>query len=351
MNIACVDLFCGIGGLTHGLKEAGIDVRAGIDLDEGCRWSYEKNTGSQFIHDDVDSVKGQALAELFGDADMRLLAGCAPCQPFSSYGNTRRRVDDRWRLLGAFSRAVASIRPEFVTMENVPGLAKHDIFHGFLTSLVESGYSVKWGVLECERYGVPQMRRRLVLVASKIGPASLPEPSTELPLTVADAIAHTVPIEAGAAAASDDPLHVSSGLTPLNLARIRHSRPGGTWRDWPKELVADCHKKPKGKTYPSVYGRMRWDAPSPTITTQCYGFGNGRFGHPEQDRAISLREAALLQSFPDWWEFVAPSDKVEFAPIGRAIGNAVPPKLGEAIGRVILELAAAAEISAEAVSQ
>ena len=121
--------------------------------------------------------------------------------------------------------------------------------------------------------------------------------------------------------------------------RIRHSRPGGTWRDWPERLVVECHRKENGRTYSSVYGRMRWDEPAPTITTQCYGFGNGRFGHPEQDRAITLREAAILQSFPEWWAFVPHGSRVEFSPIGRMIGNAVPPRLGEVVGQVIVELA------------
>jgi DNA (cytosine-5)-methyltransferase 1 len=119
---------------------------------------------------------------------------------------------------------------------------------------------------------------------------------------------------------------------PLNLARIRASKPGGTWKDWPEHLVAKCHTKSTGRTYPGVYGRMAWDEPSQTITTQYFGFGNGRFGHPEQDRGISLREGALLQSFPAGYEFVAHGRPVEISVIGRLIGNAVPVSLGRAIG-------------------
>ena len=338
--VACVDLFCGVGGLSYGLSLAGIEVKAGVDLDESCRWSYERNVGARFIHADVDALDPGTLSRLFEGREPRLLAGCAPCQPFSTYGRTRRRKDDRWRLLGAFSKAVRAIRPEFVTMENVPGLERHEVFREFVRTLRDEGYSVEWSVLECERYGVPQRRRRLVLVASRVGEARLPEPTHAEPVHVIHAIGHLPAVEAGAPPRQDaDPLHVAAGLSPMNRERIRHSRPGGTWRDWPERLVAECHRKEKGKTYPSVYGRMRWDEPAPTITTQCYGFGNGRFGHPEQDRAITLREAAILQSFPEWWRFVPPGGKVEFGPIGRMIGNAVPPRLGEVVGRVIVELA------------
>ena len=132
-----------------------------------------------------------------------------------------------------------------------------------------------------------------------------------------------------------DFLHRASRLSAVNLDRIRFSTPGGTWRDWPEQLVTDCHKQPSGKGYASVYGRMTWDEPAPTMTTQFYGFGNGRFGHPEQDRAISLREGAILQSFPPCYKFVEPGNLVNFKTVGRLIGNAVPVELARAIARAI----------------
>jgi DNA (cytosine-5)-methyltransferase 1 len=134
----------------------------------------------------------------------------------------------------------------------------------------------------------------------------------------------------------DDPLHKARRLSELNLERIRKSKPGGTWNDWPVALRAPCHQSDSGASYKSVYARMTWDAPSPTMTTQCFNFGTGRFGHPEQDRAISLREAAILQSFPQDYQFVPPDAEVHFSTVGRMIGNAVPPKLGEMVGRVVL---------------
>lgn len=168
-----------------------------------------------------------------------------------------------------------------------------------------------------------------------LGPIELKASESKLKLTVKDAIGGLPRIAAGEKSA-DDPLHASAGLGAINLKRIRASTPGGTWRDWPKGLRASCHRRSTGKTYPSVYGRMEWDKPAPTMTTQCYGFGNGRFGHPEQDRAISLREAAIIQSFPKEYSFLAGGEEVTFERLGTLIGNAVPPKLGEAIGRSIL---------------
>jgi DNA (cytosine-5)-methyltransferase 1 len=220
-------------------------------------------------------------------------------------------------------------------MENVPGLAKQQVWAEFIAALRDVGYKVSWCEVACEEYQIPQSRRRLVLLASLLGPIELHASETRLKLTVKDAIGGLPEIAAGEAS-PDDRLHASAGLAPTNLKRIRASRPGGTWRDWPEDLRAPCHRKRSGKTYPSVYGRMEWNKPAPTMTTQCYGFGNGRFGHPEQDRAISLREAAIIQSFPTEYSFLADDAAVSFGRLGTLIGNAVPPKLGEAIGRSIL---------------
>ena len=156
-------------------------------------------------------------------------------------------------------------------------------------------------------------------------------------VTVAQSIGSLPPIEAGASPVDGDRLHQSCGLSALNLRRIRATPEGGGWQDWPKSLRLACHQRSSGKTYPSVYGRMKWDDLAPTITTQCYGLGNGRFGHPQQDRAISLREAALLQTFPADYQFAPEGAPILFKHIGRHIGNAVPVSLGTAIGLSIIE--------------
>jgi DNA (cytosine-5)-methyltransferase 1 len=331
-SISCIDLFCGVGGLTHGLIKGGIRVIAGIDLDPQCRFPYESNNDAVFIEANVQDLSGNELATMFGDAKFRLLAGCAPCQPFSTYSRKGRQVrDDRkWELISDFGRLVRETEPDFVTMENVPQLLDHKVFKDFLGDLRD--YTTWYDVVDCVQYGIPQTRKRLVLLASRLGPVKLIPSNTfdRRYTTVRQSISHLPALEAGGSN-PDDPLHTASALSDLNLRRIRASKPGGTWRDWDDDLLAQCHRKATGKTYPGVYGRMEWDAPSPTITTQCFGFGNGRFGHPEQDRAISLREAAILQTFPEDYRFVAPGERVTFNKLGRLIGNAVPVRIGEVV--------------------
>jgi DNA (cytosine-5)-methyltransferase 1 len=265
------------------------------------------------------------------------LAGCAPCQTFSIYNRKATPDDKRWRLLLQFARLVEEISPELVMTENVPGLQDQGVFKEFLGAFYDAKYHVHIEIVNCEEYGIPQRRRRLVLLASKLSPIRLLSPGEfgAKRATVRDAIADLPPLGAGEIAETD-PLHQASILSDLNRKRIEASKPGGTWRDWQKTLVADCHKKKTGKAYPSAYGRMCWDEPAPTITTQFFGFSSGRFGHPDQNRAISLREGAILQSFPKDYEFVPPGQPIYKKSVERLIGNAVPPKLGEVIGLSIL---------------
>lgn len=331
-----VDLFCGAGGLSYGLQSAGLKIIRGVDLDPSCNYALEANTQAKFVCDDVTNVTALQLKKWFGKAKNRILAGCAPCQPFSSYSQSRKTKDNRWNLLSQFQRLAIEVQPEIVTMENVAGLARQQVWKDFVRSLVDHQYWVSWRIVNCEKFGVPQTRRRLVLIASRLGPIEFHDPDNPEVNTVHNAISHLPKIAAGESY-ENDVLHTAASLSEINLKRIRHSKAGGTWRDWPKELRADCHNKSTGKTYPSVYGRMEWNKPAPTMTTQCFGYGNGRFGHPDQDRAISLREAAIIQSFPDTYKFVRNKGEVSFNHLGTLIGNAVPPKLGEAIGQCILD--------------
>jgi DNA (cytosine-5)-methyltransferase 1 len=330
-TIAAVDLFCGAGGLTYGLMLGGIAVRAGYDLDPSCRFPFEANNAAKFHERDVKDLTAAEVTPHLQGADLTLLTGCAPCQPFSTYsrsGRSKVRFDD-WQLVSSFGRLVKEVRPNLVSMENVVQLADHSVFQDFVDCL--AGYHVHWRMVECVDLGVPQSRRRLVLVASNLGEIELELPAMATQArTVRDEIYDLPAIRSGEVDRRDC-LHTSSSLSPLNLKRIRASRPGGTWRDWDPSLHAECHRKESGATYPSVYGRMEWDKPAPTITTQFFGYGNGRFGHPEQDRAISLREAAMLQTFPRTYKFVPPGEPVRFNKLGRLIGNAVPVRLGEFI--------------------
>ncbi|NOT53738.1 MAG: DNA (cytosine-5-)-methyltransferase [Deltaproteobacteria bacterium] len=337
--LVCVDLFCGLGGLTHGLIKGGVHVAAGIDIDTQCRFPYQENNDATFIEADVRNLTSKELRAFWKEGTHSLLAGCAPCQPFSTYSRKGRgsRKDTKWELVADFGRLVREARPDFVTMENVPQLVDHPVFAAFLDTL--SDYQIWWDVINCAQYGVPQTRKRLVLLASRLGPISLLPPvvdKNENPATVRHAIAHLPPIAAGESDPNDT-LHSACSLSELNLRRIRASRPGGTWRDWDEALIANCHRKDAGQTYPSVYGRMEWDAPAPTITTQSFGYGNGRFGHPEQDRAISLREAAILQTFPETYRFLQEGEPVRTYVLGRLIGNAVPVRIGEIVARSFLK--------------
>ena len=336
IRIKAVDLFCGAGGLTHGLKQSGVDVRLGVDIDPACRYPYEANNEAEFLLKSVDDLNGNDLKKHFDTSAHSLLAGCAPCQTFSTYNQKACSSDKRWWLLLQFGRLIDETLPDLITMENVPGLIGQDVFKQFLDNLKKNGYSTFYKVVNSAEYGLPQSRKRLVLLASKLGEIRMLNPD-ELNVetkTVKDVIRELPPLKAGEVDSSD-PLHQSSVLSKLNLKRIRKSKPGGTWRDWPKELVAVCHQKESGKTYPGVYARMQWDKPAPTITTQYFGFGNGRFGHPEQDRAISLREGAIFQGFPKDYKFVPPEQPIKKKELGRLIGNAVPVKLGEVIGKSI----------------
>jgi len=332
-----VDLFCGVGALSHGLKLAGCKILAGYDMDERCRYAFETNNGGQFIKRDVGKMSAYEIMSHYSGKAPTVLAGCAPCQPFSSY-KQRYAEDPQWGLVTKFAELAAEVQPDFITMENVPALRRYkngEVFKKFKAILNDAGYPIRATIAKCELFGVPQNRRRLVVVAAhkrKIG--RLP-PAENVGMTVRQAIESLPAIAAGEADPTDR-LHVASALSPLNMRRMKVSKPGGTWRDWPEELRAACHRRPSGKTYPGVYARMEWEKPSPTMTTQCFGFGNGRFGHPVQDRAISLREAALLQSFPADYRFLPESEEPAMKEVGRWIGNAVPVELGRAIGKTII---------------
>jgi len=332
-SVSAVDLFCGAGGLTKGLENIGISVRLGVDIDPSCEFPYASNNNAKFLLKSVKEVQSSEVIEAFAGEPLRLLAGCAPCQTFSSYNRKANSEDKRWWLLQQFSRLVREVRPELVTMENVPGLRFQNVFSEFVDDLEKQGYKVDSKVVNCADYGLPQSRRRLVLLASKLGPIKLisPEAFGSKKKNVSDAIRGLPALNAGSAD-KKDPMHVCSSLSHINYQRILASKPGGTWRDWPEKLVLECHRRKSGKSYPSVYGRMKWTEPSPTITTQFYGFGNGRFGHPEQNRAISLREGAILQGFPKNYRFARTGDRLCKTILGRLIGNAVPVKLGEVIG-------------------
>lgn len=335
-----VDVFCGAGGLTHGFVRQGFNVVAGIDNNIDCKFPYERNNRTSFMHKSVYDMEANEIESLFVPGQPKILVGCAPCQPFSKYTH-KREYRDKWDLVIKFAELILKVKPDVFSMENVPALVtykKGEVFDKFI-DMLQPCYPTRiwWDIVNAQDYGAPQNRRRLVVLGSKLGGIEL-LPRTHEPgerVSVDDCISQLPPIQAGEVC-ERDPLHRSQGLTPINLERIRQSRPGGTWRDWEEHLRAPCHRRATGQTYSSVYGRMRSDRPSPTITTQAYSFGTGRFGHPSQDRALSLREMALLQTFPNEYEFLdCEKSVVSLKLVGKLIGNAVPVLLAEHIAESI----------------
>lgn len=340
-DISVIDLFCGIGGLTCGLQKAGLKVNAGIDIDQSCKYSYEKSNNTKFIGKNITEIKGDYLIQKIWDKNsIRILVGCAPCQPFSTHSNKikdeKKKENKKWFLLSEFGRLIKETKPNIVSMENVPNLANKEIFKDFVALLEDNKYYYSFSKVYCPDYGIPQKRRRLVLLASKYAPIKIIS-KTHGSInykTTRETIGFLPKVKAGEHTKTD-PLHFSSNLSKRNLKRIRSSKPNGTWEDWNEELRLACHKKETGQTYRSVYGRMSWDEPSPTITTQFYNYGTGRFGHPTQDRALTVREAALLQTFPMDYYFYKNEEDLKITKLGVHIGNAVPVDLGYIIGKSI----------------
>ena len=345
LSISAVDMFCGVGGLTYGLQQAGINVVAGLDVDETCKYAFEENNEADFISKDIRKFTSAELLKLYPEKSIKLLVGCAPCQPFSAHTrkNKNRSSDERWSLLDDFGKLIEEVKPELIAFENVPLIRKEDIFTNFCDKLRSLDYHFDPElIVDCPDYGIPQKRRRLVLIASIWGEVEL-IPKTHscslddglLPFTTVKDTIGVLPIIDDGEEDEQDRLHRSRKLTDNNKERIKQSKPGGTWKDWDEELRLECHKKPSGKGYTTVYGRMEWGDLAPTITTQFINLGSGRFGHPEQDRALSLREGALLQSFPKDYKFIQPESPITVGRIAAYIGNAVPVQLAKVIGESI----------------
>jgi DNA (cytosine-5)-methyltransferase 1 len=333
-RFSVVDIFCGAGGLSHGFKRAAFHIAGGIDADPACEYPYSQNNGPFFLKD-VTKLDAEFVNGLFASADRKVLIGCAPCQAFSTYNQKNSRKD--WNLLRYFVELARDVRPEYVAIENVPALQKFSdgkFLHECKDILQDAGYNLNEGLLFGPDYGLPQRRTRYVLIGRMNGKAPFPRPREVATPSLNSAIGDLRPIEAGQTD-QNDPLHCAGRLSSINLRRIRASKQGGTWQDWPHELRSECHKRVSGDGYGAVYGRLRWDEPAPTMTTQYYNYGSGRFGHPDQDRGLSLREGAILQGFPREYDFHSPSQRPPIRSLGRLIGNAVPVPFGEAIAQAI----------------
>ena len=337
--IKAIDFFCGAGGLTRGLLDAGISVVAGLDNDDRVRKTYERNNQpSRFIASDIRDVDIDALREEL-DIDQEeptLYAACTPCQPFSTL-NTMHAVDGRKSLLLDFVAIVEQAPPDYIIVENVPGLGNafgKEIYDEFERTLKERGFQIDAEMLDAKEFGLPQTRKRFILVASKHGRPHLPIRTTKEQFrTVRDSIRRFPPIGHGERSGSYKN-HLARKLLPHHM-RIVEAVPvnGGSRRDVADtSILLKCHQK-NPEAHKDVFGRMSWDLPAPTLTCRCTDVYCGRFIHPEQHRGISLREAAALQTFADHYEFFGDSILEQ----ARQIGNAVPVRLAKLLGDTILE--------------
>lgn len=342
-KLIAIDFFCGCGGASEGLRQAGFDVVLGIDVDPQASETYKANfPDADFIFDDIRNVTVERVANsiAFKSADGLLLSACAPCQPFSQQNKYKNKDDERICLLDETHRFVSRLLPEYILLENVPGIQKIDgskesPFTRFISLLDELNYHYVYFVANAEKYGVPQRRKRFVLLASLLGPISIPEPTHDIensPVKTVREFIGEYPKLASGEVDKNDELHRSAILTELNLERIKNTPEGGDRRDWPSNLINTCHKDYTGHT--DTYGRMSWDKPAPTLTTKCNSYSNGRFGHPDitQNRAISIREASRLQTFPKKYIF-----KGSFNSMAKQIGNAVPCELARQFGLHFIE--------------
>ena len=338
--IKAIDFFCGAGGLTRGLLNSGIKVLAGVDNDERLQETYTyNNKPSRFINTDINKIKISELREELGiqTGDTTLYAACTPCQPFSTLSRLKDREGKKTLLL-TFARIVEECPPDFILVENVPGLNNacgKEIYEEFLKVLKKCKFSEDADLLDAKHFGVPQTRKRFILLASKQDSISLPVPQKDPNqfATVRECI-EKYPAIADGEESKAYPNHVARKLQPHHSRIVKVvPKDGGSRRDVvDTSILLKCHQE-KPNAHKDVFGRMAWNAPGPTLTCRCVDIYCGRFTHPQQNRGISLREAAALQTFEDDYEFFGTS----IAGIARQIGNAVPVRLAEQLGKSIID--------------
>ncbi|MFZ1627242.1 MAG: DNA cytosine methyltransferase [Candidatus Moraniibacteriota bacterium] len=349
-QLVAIDLFCGAGGLTVGLKKAGFRVVAAVEFDPELAKTYKKNHPEVIvIVRDIRKVTGKEILKLTGLKKIDLVAGCPPCQGFSKLTDKHHRDDERNQLVSEMTRLVSELKPSVCMLENVPGLSKRGmpLLGALEKKLGDMKYKVNRGVLQMADYGVPQSRRRLVLLAGKGFEIPLPKPThARVPekgsglkpwvklrdvLTIEkEPMPFSKAKEQGGARKFH--WHVIRDLQPITLRRLRATRAGASRAELPESLRPDCHKG-LNKGFQNAYGRMSWDTVAPTMTTGCTTLSSGRFGHPEEDRTISVREAALIQTFPS--SYALDTENIETA--CRLIGNALPCTFAAAVSRQCAE--------------
>lgn len=333
MHLNAIDLFSGCGGLSVGLEQADIHVSYAIELDSRIAKNYELNhPNTIMINDDIKNISDNQFKSIGKNID--IVAGCPPCQGFTKINHKNKKskfIDKRNLLIMEYLRAVKIIMPEFIMMENVPEIIKYDKFNESVKELEELGYKIDYKIINVKNFGVPQNRRRLVLMGSRHFTISFPQSISDTENTVRKAIGF-LPVPEK----SEDPLQRIYAHHTDRIKQIIKMIPknGGSRKDLPQEYWLECHKK-KNVGFNDVYGRMSWDKPSPTITGGCLSPSKGRFLHPEQNRGITLREAALLQSFPIDYKFDVSCSRTILA---QMVGNAIPPNIAKFQGEYIKSL-------------
>ncbi|MBK7229841.1 MAG: DNA cytosine methyltransferase [Ignavibacteriales bacterium] len=319
MKYISIDLFSGIGGLTTGLKKAGFNIQAAVELDSNAVSTYKLNHHkTNVINKDIRKVSIPSLKKIFGEDSLALLAGCPPCQGFSSVRRLNKKQtirDDRNQLILEYLRLVKGLKPLTIMMENVPGIKNYYLFEFLLKELKRLKYNVDYRIVNVKDYGVPQRRKRMVLVGSRLGKIEVAKETNEK-ITVRDVL--------GKLRLKNDPLHDTTEKRSPFISEMISKIPkdGGSRKDLPEKYILECHKK-KNVGFNDIYGRLRWDDYSTTITGGCLSPSKGRFLHPEENRVITAREAALLQSFDIKYKFPEGISKTNLSTM---IGNALPPK-------------------------
>lgn len=344
-KLKAIDFFCSGGGMSFGMQQAGIDVIAGIDFDPDCKETYEKNIkGAKYILADVCILKEEDLAREINvkkNDDDLIFIGCSPCQYWTIIRTSKGKSEKSKDLLHEFHRFIKYYNPGYVVVENVPGILgkkKESGLDKFTQDLEKRGYKVHYEIVRLNRYGVPETRRRFSLIANRITNEEIFPKSNNSNPTVADFIGIKNGFKKISAGHKDETsfIHTTAGLSNTNLKRLKLTpKNGGSRKSWAgTSMQLEAYKKKNCNiSFNDTYGRMSWNKPAPTITTKFFSISNGRFAHPDENRSISLREGATLQTFPKNYKFIGNS----VSSIARMIGNAVPPLYAKKIGLTIIK--------------
>jgi len=347
MGLKAIDFFCGIGGVTRGFLNRGIDVIAGIDNDINCKETYEANNirpngvPSKFLKEDISTLDIKKIKELIKPTDKLILIGCAPCQSFTGITKKLEGRKKERELLKCFSEIILKLHPEYIFLENVQGLKSPNnkkVLDSFIDSL-RPFYDLKPQVINAMNYGVPQSRRRVILFAKRNGHVDYPTAThgkikgqKELK-SLYHAIGNLPPIMA-ASQHKELKTHVTSKLSELNLQRLKlQKNPGDGMEKWTRDLCLKSRKEGNYIGHRDVYARLYWYKPCGTLTTKFISISNGRFAHPSQNRGLSILEGLLIQTFPKNYKMLCPSLRAQ----AKQIGNAVPVKLAEAFATKIIQ--------------